>query len=183
QFHSGLLIEVTVVGFLKNRCHVRGNRVCPGVSVMPGSVAVQMTKVGDECCARVDRQKNLFQDRVRYRDAIVWHFFGMRIVKSEVKRGERELAAIKNAGVCQLRVVELLNDICGNFFGRIAVIGSKSIQHVLVPKPVLQHLRWRFNKITRDMRTREAAVLGASDNRMQSMAKLVEKRLDVLMCH
>jgi hypothetical protein len=47
----------------------------------------------------------------------------------------------------------------------------------------LQHLRRRFNKITRDMRSGEAAILGASDNGMQSMPKLVEKRLDVLMGH
>jgi hypothetical protein len=33
------------------------------------------------------------------------------------------------------------------------------------------------------MRSREAAILGASDNGMQSMAKLVEKRLHVLMRH
>src|SRR5215510_7082844 len=142
-----------------------------------------MTKIGNERCARINRQKYFFQNRVRYPHRIVWHLFGMRIMQSKIERSERELPAIKHAGICQLRVVELLDDFCGNFFGRIAVIGSESIKHFLVPNPVLQHLRWRFNKITRDMRSREAAILGSSDNRMQSMPKLVEKRFDVLMRH
>src|SRR5439155_1145567 len=81
--------------FLKNGCHVGGNRVRPGVAVVTGIVAVQMTKVGDERCARINRQKDLFQYRVRYRHRIVWHLFRMWIVQSKIQRGERELASIK----------------------------------------------------------------------------------------
>src|SRR3954452_12800760 len=128
-----------------------------------------MTKVGDERCTRVNGQKDFFQDRVRYGHAIVWHFFGMWIMQSQVEGSERELPPIKYAGICQLRVIELLDDVCGNFFRRIAVIGSESIQHLLVPNPVLQHLRWRFHKITGDIGTGEATIFSASDNRVQSM--------------
>src|SRR5262249_22794561 len=159
------------------------NSVRPSIAIVTGIVAVQMTKIGDERCARINRQKYFFQDRVRYPHRIVWHLFGMRIMQSKIERSERELPAIKHAGICQLRVVELLDDFCGNFLRRIAVIGSESIQHFLVPNPVLQHLRWRLNKITGNMRPRETAILGASDNGMQSVPKLVEKRLYVLVRH
>src|SRR6266480_5506571 len=71
QFHAGLFIEVTVLRFFKNCRHVGGDGIRPGVAVVTGVVPVQMSKVGDERRARIDGQKDFFQNRIRYGYAIV----------------------------------------------------------------------------------------------------------------
>src|ERR671918_1095252 len=138
-----------------------------------------MTKVGNKRRTRIDGQKNFFQNRVRYCHAIVRRIFGVLIVQSEIKRRERELASVENTGVGQLGVVHFLNYFCWNFFRWIAVIGRERVEHLLVPDPVLQHLRGRFDKVTWDMSSGETAVLSASDNRMQSVTKFVEQGFHV----
>src|SRR2546427_10753567 len=40
QFRAGLFIEVTVLRFFKNCCHVRGDGIRPGVAVVTGVVAI-----------------------------------------------------------------------------------------------------------------------------------------------
>ena len=66
--------------------------------------------------------------------------FLVLIVQCEIEGGERELAPIINASASQLGIVHFLNDFRGNFLGRIAVVGCKGVEHLLVPNPVLQHL-------------------------------------------
>ena len=60
QFHAGLFIEVAVLRFFKNCRHVGGDGISPGVAVVTGVVAIEMSKVGDERRARVDWQKDFF---------------------------------------------------------------------------------------------------------------------------
>src|SRR2546429_425208 len=91
---------------------------------------------------------NFFQNRIRYGDTIVRHVFRMRVVQGEVERRERELAPIKNTGVGKLGVVHFFDDFGRNLFRRVAVISREGVEHFLVPDPVLQHLRWRFDEIT-----------------------------------
>src|SRR2546423_168183 len=67
QSQPGLLIEVTILRFLKDGRHVGGYRVGPGISVIPGIVAIQVTKVGNERRARINWQENFFQNRIRNR--------------------------------------------------------------------------------------------------------------------
>src|SRR4030095_3914731 len=138
-----------------------------------------MAKVGNECRARIDGEENFFQNWVRYYHAIIRRIFGVRSVQSEIERRERELAPVKNTGVGQFGVVHFLNYFSRNFFRWIAVIGGERVEHLLVPDPVLQHLRGRFDKITRHMSPGETAVLRARHNRMQSVTKFVEQRFHV----
>ena len=114
-------------------------------------------------------------------DAIVRHLFGMRVVQREVERREGELAPIKNAGGRQFRVLHFLDYFRRNLLRWIAVIGRESVEHFLVPDPVLQHLRWRLDKIARHMRAGETAVLRASHDRVQRVAEFVEQRFDILV--
>src|SRR2546430_216940 len=47
QFHAGLLIEIAVLRLFKNCGHISGDGVSPGVAVVTGIVAIQMSKVAD----------------------------------------------------------------------------------------------------------------------------------------
>src|SRR5436190_10565999 len=110
QFHAGLFIEIAVLRFFKNGSHIGGDRIGPGVAVVPGVVAIEMSKVGNKGRARIDWQKHFFQDRVRDSHAIVRHIFRVGVVQSQVERRERELASIKNSSVCQLCVIHLFDN-------------------------------------------------------------------------
>ena len=99
-----------------------------------------MAEISDEGCARIDRQKNFLENRIRDRDAIPSCVFGVRVMHREIERRERELPSIKNTGGRFLGVVHFLNDVARNFFGRIAIISRESIEHFFVPHPILEHL-------------------------------------------
>src|SRR5438876_3171369 len=182
QFHAGLFVEVAVLRFFEYGRHIGGDGVRPGISVVTGVVTIQVPEIRNERGARIDWQKNFFQDRIRHDHAIVRRIFGVLIVQGQIERRERELAAIKNTGVRQLSVVHFFDDLCRNFLGWIAVVGSKRIEHFLVPDPILQHLRGRLDKITGNMRSGETAVLGASDNRMQGVTEFVKQRFHIAVC-
>src|SRR5207248_7117784 len=62
-------------------------------------------------------------------------------------------------------------------------IGGESIEHLLAPDPVLQHLRWRFDKISGDMSAGKAAVLRAGRDLVQGVAEFVEKRFHIGVRH
>ena len=94
---------------------------------------------------------------------------------------EGELAAVECAFDGQLGGLELVQYLLGNFFGRIAVIRGKAVQHLFVPNPVLQHLRRRFDEIARHARAGEAGVFGAGQNRVHGVAEFVEERFHVLV--
>src|SRR6266550_5236058 len=123
-----------------------------------------MPKVGNERRARIDWQKNLFQDRIRNRHGIVGIVFWVLIVQSQVERCERKLASIENTGIGQLGVIHFLYYFRWNLFRGIAVIRGKYVEHFFIPYPVLQHLRRRLDKIPRNMSSGKSAILGASDN-------------------
>ena len=72
-----------------------------------------------------------------------------------------------------------LNYFRRNFLRRIAIIGRKSVEHFLVPDPVLQHLRRRLHEIPRHMRAGKTPVFRARDDRMQRVAEFVEQRFDL----
>ena len=91
-------------------------------------------------------EENFFQNWVRYCHAIVWRIFGVLIVQSEIERRKRELAAVKNTGVGQFGVIHFFDYFRWNFFRWIPVIGGKSVEYLLVPDPVLQHLRGASTK-------------------------------------
>src|SRR6202011_1913116 len=80
QPQTGLLVEITVLGFFENSSHVGGDRIGPGVTVVAGVVAVHVTEIGHERRAGIDWQKNSFEDRIRDRDAIIRLIFGMNAV-------------------------------------------------------------------------------------------------------
>ena len=69
----------------------------------------------------------------------------------------------------------------GIFFRRIAIIGRERIEHFLVPDPVLQHLRGRFDEIRRDVRAGETRILGVRHDGVEGVAEFVEERFDVLV--
>src|SRR5512133_1656996 len=60
QPHSCTLVVITLRRAFKDRCHVGGDRIGPGITVVAGIVAIKISKVGDEGRARVDRKKHLF---------------------------------------------------------------------------------------------------------------------------
>src|SRR6266478_7450651 len=107
----------------------------------------------------------------------------MGVVHRKVKRRERELTSIKNAGGRFLGVIHLLDDVARNFLRWIAIIGGESVEHFLAPDPVLEHLRWRFYEIAGDMRSGETSGLGAGCNLMQRVTEFVEKRFHVGVRH
>ena len=90
----------------------------------------------------------------------------MLVVQREIKRCEGKLASIENASGGQFRVVHFFDEFGRNFLRRIAVIGCKRVEHLLVPDPVLQHLRRRLDEITGDMCSGEPSILGARGDRM-----------------
>src|SRR5205814_6676716 len=98
----------------------------------------------------------------------------MPVMQREIKRCERKLAPIENASGGEFRVVHFFDEFSRNFLRRIAVIGCKRVEYLLVPDPVLQHLRRRLDEITRDMCSGEPSILGARRDGMQRMAELVE---------
>src|SRR5437016_396511 len=107
----------------------------------------------------------------------------MGVVHREIERCERELPPIKNAGGGFLRVVHFLNNLARNFLRRIAIIGGESIEHLFVPNPVLEHLRWSFDKIAGHAGAGEASVLRARCYFMETMPELMKQRLDIGVRH
>src|SRR5439155_17643611 len=45
QLPTGLLVEITVLRFIKNGCHIGGDRVGPGVTVITGVVGIHVSEV------------------------------------------------------------------------------------------------------------------------------------------
>src|SRR5215470_16520214 len=133
-----------------------------------------MPEVGNKRCARIDGQKDLFQDRIRHRDAIVGTVFSVLLVQGEVERRECKLASIISAGISQLGVIHLFNYFPWNLFRWVAVVGRKRVENLFVPNPILQHLRRRLDEITGYMCSGEAAVFRTSNNRMESVAEFVK---------
>ena len=183
QLPTGLLVEITVLRFFKNGCHIGGDRVGPGVTVITGVVAIHVAEVCHERGAWIDRQKNLLENWIGNRDAIPSRIFLMRVVHGKIERRERELAAIKNASSRFLGVVHLLDDVARDLFRRIAVIGGETVEHFFVPDPVLQHLRRRFDEITGDMCSGKAAMPRTGCDFVQDVAEFVEQRFHVGMGH
>src|SRR6516225_3614728 len=107
----------------------------------------------------------------------------MRVVHREIERRERKLSAIKDSGGRLLCVVHLLNDVGRNLFRGIAIISREGVEHFLVPNPVLEHLRGRFDEIAWNMRAGETSILGAGSDFVQAMSELVEQRFYVGMGH
>src|SRR5581483_6474774 len=177
----GLLIKISVLRLFEDRCHICGDGIGPGITVVPGVVTVQMTEIGDERGAWVDWEKDFFKDRVGNSHAVVRHILCVLVVQCKVERRERELAAVKHSRVRKFRVVHLFDCLGWNLFGRIPVIGCERIENLLVPHPVLKHLRWGLYEISRDMRASETAILRTSDNGMQSMAEFVKQSLYFLV--
>src|SRR5207247_5762368 len=60
QSQTGLLVEVIIFVFLIDGGHIFSYGVGPGIAVIPGIVSIQVTKVGNERRARINRQKNVF---------------------------------------------------------------------------------------------------------------------------
>ena len=85
-------------------------------------------------------------------------------MQREVERRERELAPIKTPALASFASFIFLIIFGRNLLRWIAVIGGKSVEHFLVPDPVLEHLRWRLYKIPRHMRAGETTIFRASDN-------------------
>src|SRR5438270_252796 len=80
QLPTGLLVEITVLRFFKNGCHIGGDRVGPGVTVITSVVAIHVAEVCHERGAWIDRQKNLLENWIGNRDAIPSRIFRMRVV-------------------------------------------------------------------------------------------------------
>src|SRR6266699_2303792 len=98
----------------------------------------------------------------------------MLVVQREIKRCERKLAPIENASGGQFSVIHFFDEFGRNFLRRIAVISCKGVEYLLVPDPVLEHLRRRLDEIAGDMCSGEPSILGARRDGMQCVAKLVE---------
>src|SRR5262249_350596 len=64
QFYARLFVEVTTLGFFENGRQICSDGVGPGVTVITRIVAIQVTEIGNERGARIDWEKNLFQDRI-----------------------------------------------------------------------------------------------------------------------
>src|SRR5438128_8363698 len=109
QSQTSLLVKVTILRFLKDGGHIARYRVLPGIAVIPGIVSIQVTKVGNERRAGINWQKNLFQNRIRNRHAIVRVIFRVLIVQRDIERRECELASVENTGISELGIIHFFN--------------------------------------------------------------------------
>src|SRR5205085_5027668 len=91
--------------------------------------------------------------------------------------------SIKDAGGRQLGVVHLLNGFSRNLFRWIAVIRGKRIQDILVPHPVLQHLRRGLNEVAGNVGAGESGVMRAGGQRVQHMSELMEQGFHITVSH
>ena len=66
-----------------------------------------------------------------------------------------------------------------NLLRRITVIGGERVEHLLVPDPVLQHLRRRLDEIAGTLVPEKRAYFARGHDRVERVAELVEERLDV----
>ena len=85
QFQSRLFVEITVFRFFKNGRHVGGDRISPGIAVVTGIVTVHVAEVSHHRRARIDREKNFFQNRICDRNAIVGRVLRMLVVHREIE--------------------------------------------------------------------------------------------------
>src|SRR5207253_1638873 len=93
--------------------------------------------------------KNFAEDFVRY-----WQgFLGIVVVDLGMQRHihntERELPPISGAFGRELGFFKFGEDFSRNFFGRVAVVRSETIENLFVPDPVLEHLRGGLDKCSR----------------------------------
>src|SRR5204863_6729653 len=99
----------------------------------------------------------------------------MRSVEREIEGSKSKLAPIVNTLGGQLGLLHFGNGFRRNLFRWVGVIGCKSIEHFLVPDPVLQHLRRGFDEIAGHVRAGEADVFRASDNGVEGVTELMEE--------
>src|SRR5207237_6745822 len=137
-----------------------------------------MTEIRHESRAWFDWQKNFLQDRIRNRHAIIRSILRMWSVQGEIKRSKGELPSIKYARSREFCVFHFLNGFARNFLRWLPVIRSERIEHILIPNPVLQHLRGSLDEIGRDMGAGKAPIRGARRNGMQDVTKFVEQGFD-----
>src|SRR5881398_1288155 len=84
QSNSGLLIKVPIRRTFKNGSHVCGDGIGPGVPVIASIEAVEMTEVGNEGSAWINRQENFFQNWIGDGDAIIRRVLCVRSMQREV---------------------------------------------------------------------------------------------------
>ena len=84
----------------------------------------------------------------------------------KIHQPEGKLPAIMRAvGRVVRGFLELARISGGIFFARIAIIRRETVEHLLVPHPVLEHLRRRFHEIARHARAGETRAPRASGSR------------------
>ena len=100
-------------------------------------------------------------------------------MQGHVRQGEGELAAVERAFGGEPRGLKLGEDILGDLLRGVAIIGGETVQHLLVPDPVLKHLGGGLDEVARDAGAGEAGILGAGHDGMHRVAELVEDGLHV----
>jgi len=68
----------------------------------------------------------------------------------------------------------------GIFLARLVVF-RKDVEHFARPRPLLKDLRWRLDEVAHGGRSGVRRELGAREDLMQYVAKLVKERDDVVM--
>src|SRR5437660_9449379 len=139
-----------------------------------------MTEIRHESRAWVDWQKNFLQDRIRNRHAIIRSILRMWSVQGEIKRSKGELPSIEYARGREFCIFHFLNSFPENFLRWLPVIRSERIKHILIPDPVLQHLRGSLDEIGRYMGAGKAPILVARSNGMQGVTKFEEQGFDFM---
>ena len=140
-----------------------------------------MTEVRHKRRVRRHRQRHLAQHLVGERQHLVGIGRMDLRVQRQVRQGKGQLPPVERAFRGEAGGLKLVENILRNLLVRITIIRREAVQHPLVPRPVLQHLRRGLHEVARHARAREARVFRPGQNRVHAMPELVENRHHLVM--
>ena len=96
-------------------------------------------------------------------------------VNSEVVESQLELEQLIEDVVATNSPLDLLlQQLVRNLLSSLVMVGH-TLQNILIPGPVLQHLTWELDKVTLAGRSTEPRIVGLAKNRVHNVTKLVEE--------
>jgi hypothetical protein len=148
--------------------------VTKSIAIIAGVVAVQVAEVSDKRGAGRCGQKDVGENVIGgfYRIQLI-DFAGLSM-QGEVDQSEGDLAPVESPDGGQLGLEEFIEQGFWDFFPGIAIVGGEAVEHLLIPDPVFEHLRGGLDKVTGNAGAGKALVMGAGQERVHGMAKLVE---------
>src|SRR6516164_8286527 len=101
----------------------------------------------------------------------------------KIQNSERELSHIKTTLSRKVRRSELSENLRGNLFLGVRIVGRKAVQYILVPCEIFKHLRRGFDKILRNISAGKTNVLRLRKDRVHRMPKFMEDSGNVAVRH